>query len=153
MSYIFSILSLVCCSAVLVIMIKNMVSSSNLGDTELYISKCVKISLYVLASLAIMTALPPFGYYVSTMAEINGCTAVYDSSRLAAVIAIATVLMAFLLVFFVLLFVFFGAANDEKYREVYSHPTEPNEKVQRAEEVKYFNKKPMEKEEPYKKQP
>jgi hypothetical protein len=151
-AYIFSLLCLLCSSAGAIIIVKCVLAARDLIDSELFVSKCTKVSLYVLASVAVMTAVPPF-YYVSLLAEVGACTAAYDSSRLKAVVTFAVILLAVLLVLFVLLFVSFCATSEEKYREVKSNPTEPNDKVERAQEVKYFNRKPMEKEEPYKRQP
>jgi NADH:ubiquinone oxidoreductase subunit 5 (subunit L)/multisubunit Na+/H+ antiporter MnhA subunit len=87
----------------------------------------MKISLYVLASVAILCAIPPFGYYVSFLAEINSCTSVsYDNSKISAILAMATILLAVLLAFYVLLFIALYGNSDEKYREVSSRHTEPN---------------------------
>ena len=114
----------------------------------------MKISLYVLTSVAIMCAIPPFGYYVSFLAEINNCTSVtYDNSKISAIIAMATILLAVLLAFFVLLFCALYGSSEEKYREVSGRHTEPNEEVKKAQEVHYLNKKRIEKEEPYRKEP
>lgn len=113
----------------------------------------MKISLYVLTSVAIMCAIPPFGYYLSVLAEINNCSsATYDTSKIAAILAMATILLAILLVFFVLLFCAFCGSSQEKYREVSNRHTEPNEEVKKAQEVQYLNKQRIEKEEPYRKE-
>jgi NADH:ubiquinone oxidoreductase subunit 5 (subunit L)/multisubunit Na+/H+ antiporter MnhA subunit len=84
----------------------------------------MKVLLYVLTSVAILCAIPPFGYYFSIIVDINQCSpATYDSSKLSSVFAIATVLFVLLLVFFVLLFLAFCTASEEKYREVSRHHT------------------------------
>lgn len=79
--------------------------------------RCMKISLYVLTSVAIMCAIPPFGYYLSVLAEIKNCpSATYDNSKLAAILAMATILLACLLAFYILLFCVLYGKSEEKYR-------------------------------------
>ena len=73
--------------------------------------------MYVLASVAIMCAIPPLGYYLSILVEINNCSsATYDSSKMSAVFALAIVLLAVLLLLFVLLFASVCSSSEEKYR-------------------------------------
>lgn len=87
----------------------------------------------MLASVAIMCAIPPVGYYISIVAEINNCSpASYDNSKISAVLAMAVILLAVLLVLFVLLCISFYSSSEEKYREVSRQHTEPNEQVRKT---------------------
>lgn len=87
----------------------------------------------MLASVAIMCAIPPVGYYISIVAEINNCSpASYDSSKISAVLAMAVILLAVLLALFVVLCISFCSPSEEKYREVSRQHTEPNEQVRKT---------------------
>jgi cytochrome bd-type quinol oxidase subunit 2 len=142
-AFIFSILSLAAFSAVLILMVRCFLEANKSEEQDVFINRCTKISLYVLTSVAIMCAIPPFGYYLSIVAEINGCSsASYDTSKVPAILAMAALLLLLLLAFFLFLFfVFCCGSSEEKYQEVSRRHTERNEDVKKAEEVQYLNKK------------
>lgn len=123
MVYVFSIICLVFCSGVLAIMVKCLLNARDIGEAEFFIPKGTKVTLYVLTSLAVMAAVPCFGYYLSVVSEINNCTATYDNTRLPVLVAFAAALLAALLLIFILLFVFLYKGSEEKYREVQSYPS------------------------------
>lgn len=106
--------------------------------------------MYVLTAVALLASIPTFGYYMSFLVQLGNCTYTYSSDYLNAIFAFATISFALLLAVFILLFIFFTANSEGKYREVENNTTEPVERVEKIENVQYY-KRPID--EPYKRNP
>jgi hypothetical protein len=67
-AYIMSILALSSFTVVLAIIIRSTVQTYHSQELNIFISNCIKICLFIFTGVAIMAAIPVFGYYLAISA-------------------------------------------------------------------------------------
>ncbi len=143
-SFICTVICLAASTAIFVIMLI-WILRINAGQHFLSsVSKLIKIVLYLLSNVAVLAAIPSMGYYLSDLREINRCaTENYNESQVALFFSFSLLLLLACFCYYLLItFVTLGSQQeDEKYRDVSSQPTEPN---QTDIKQKYYRYEPKE---------
>lgn len=124
--FIFTIFALIFSTAVTVILLILLIKM--VREEVVAFRKAVKVGLYVCASLLVLTAMIPAGYYLAFSRELSQCAiVVYDATQVRAVGIIGIIIVAFCFVLWLLLMIFFyeRVSSQEKYKEVMSNHTEP----------------------------
>jgi hypothetical protein len=95
-----------------------------------------KGGLFALLSVTILAAIPPLGYYISFILELSQCsnnTLDVTNTFATLFMAAALLILAFIVLALVLCQDYVPSESEEKYRQVRSSQTEPNEEVRERE--------------------
>lgn len=96
------------------------------GGPAAHAKQSTKILLYVTGNIIVLTAIPPCGYYLTQLVELNNCTATYSFTQLMVIFLISALLLLSALVYLIfILLSIIRTPSDAVYRDVSSHPTEP----------------------------
>lgn len=96
------------------------------GGPTAQAKQSTKIFLYLAGNIVVLSAIPPCGYYLTQLVELNNCTATFNFAQLVVIFLIAALLLLSAVVYLIfILLSIIRTPSDAVYRDVSSHPTEP----------------------------
>lgn len=129
-AFIGSIVALATLTTIFVMMLIWTIRVCRQENANALLTNRTKVVLYFLSNISILAEIPPCGYYLTHLVELNKCTSTYNSTQITVIFAVAAFLLFVSLIFWCVAFriIFLSVSSGDKYRDVSSQPTEPAEK-------------------------
>lgn len=124
-AFVGSIIALAILTTIFVIMLIWTIRVCRQENANALLTNRTKIVLYFLSNISILAEIPPCGYYLTHLVELNNCTSTYNSTQITVILAAAAFLVFVTFIFWcvALRIIFLSVSSGEKYRDVSSQPT------------------------------